>query len=247
MSLPRRPAEESRRPGDGTRRRDPGLERERDLRSSSASSTARTRPGSSKTVPLSRDEHDVWSATTGAPLPRHLLRHARRRVRTAPMHAFEPHRNLLDPYARGLARTPDGEWRGYVQDGWFDWGGVQKPRDPARPHRRLRGARAGAHEAQPRHPGGAARHLRRPRPPVDHRVPRRTSASRPSSCCRCTSTSTSSGCSRWASSTTGATTPSTSSPRTPRTPAAPPSSAAPARCCASSRGWCGCCTRPASR
>ena len=27
----------------------------------------------------------------------------------------------------------------------------------------------------------------------------------------------------------------------------PPSSAAPARCCASSRGWCGCCTRPASR
>ena len=46
------------------------------------------------------------------------------------MHAFEPHRNLLDPYARGLARTPDGEWRGYVQDGWFDWGGVQKPRVP---------------------------------------------------------------------------------------------------------------------
>jgi glycogen operon protein len=46
------------------------------------------------------------------------------------MHAFDPSQNLLDPYARGLARTPNGEWRGYVQDGFFDWGGVGKPRVP---------------------------------------------------------------------------------------------------------------------
>ncbi len=83
----------------------------------------------SKTVPLSRDAHDVWSATTGALSPGTYYA-LRAEGPTGPMHAFEPDRNLLDPYARGLARTPDGEWRGYVQDGWFDWGGVQKPRVP---------------------------------------------------------------------------------------------------------------------
>ncbi len=83
----------------------------------------------SKTVPLSRDAHGVWSATTGALSPGTYYA-LRAGGPTGPMHAFEPHRNLLDPYTRGLARTPDGEWRGYVQDGWFDWGGVQKPRIP---------------------------------------------------------------------------------------------------------------------
>ena len=83
----------------------------------------------SKTVPLSRDGHDVWSATTGSLSPGTYYA-LRAQGPTGPMHAFEPHRNLIDPYARGLARTPDGEWRGYVQDGWFDWGGVQKPRVP---------------------------------------------------------------------------------------------------------------------
>jgi glycogen operon protein len=80
----------------------------------------------SKTVPLSRDAHGVWSATTRSLSPGTYYA-IRANGPTGPQHAFEPDRNLLDPYARGLARTPDGEWRGYVQDGWFDWGGVQKP------------------------------------------------------------------------------------------------------------------------
>jgi glycogen operon protein len=73
-----------------------------------------------KTVPLSRDVHGVWSATTRALSPgtAYALRVDGRET------------ELLDPYARGLARTPDGTWRGYVQDGWFDWGGVRKPRTP---------------------------------------------------------------------------------------------------------------------
>ena len=83
----------------------------------------------SKTVPLSRDSHSIWSATTRSLAPGTYYA-----LRAAGPHgasdAFDASRNLLDPYARGLARTPDGEWRGYVQDGWFDWGGVEKPRIP---------------------------------------------------------------------------------------------------------------------
>jgi glycogen operon protein len=83
----------------------------------------------SKTVPLGKDGNDVWSATTRALAPGTYYA-LRAKGPKGAMHAFEPGRNLLDPYARGLARTPDGEWRGYVQDGWFDWGDVQKPRIP---------------------------------------------------------------------------------------------------------------------
>lgn len=83
----------------------------------------------SKTVPLSRDAHGVWSATTRALSPGTYYA-LRASGPDGPQHAFDPTLNLLDPYARGLARTPDGEWRSYVQDGWFDWGGVQKPRTP---------------------------------------------------------------------------------------------------------------------
>lgn len=82
-----------------------------------------------KRVPLTRGEGDVWTATT-----RSL------QVGTAyalsvdgpegPTHDFDPDRYLLDPYARGLARTPDGGWRGYVQDTAFDWGGIGKPGIP---------------------------------------------------------------------------------------------------------------------
>jgi glycogen operon protein len=83
----------------------------------------------SKTIPLSRDAHDVWSVTTRSLSPgtAYALRAS---GPIGPLHAFDPKLPLLDPYARGLARTPDGEWRGYVQDGWFDWGGVGKPRIP---------------------------------------------------------------------------------------------------------------------
>jgi glycogen debranching enzyme len=83
----------------------------------------------SKTVPLSRDAHGVWSATTRALSPGTYYS-LRADGPDGPEHAFDPTLHLIDPYARGLARTPDGGWRSYVQDGFFDWGGVQKPRTP---------------------------------------------------------------------------------------------------------------------
>jgi glycogen operon protein len=45
-------------------------------------------------------------------------------------HAFDAGRLVLDPYARGLARTPDGDWRSYVQNEEFEWQGAEKPRVP---------------------------------------------------------------------------------------------------------------------
>ncbi len=80
-------------------------------------------------VPLTKGEGDVWSVTTPS-----------LQVGTAyalsvdgpegPTHDYDPARFLLDPYARGLVRTRDGGWRGYVQDTAFDWGGVAKPGTP---------------------------------------------------------------------------------------------------------------------
>jgi glycogen operon protein len=80
-------------------------------------------------VPLARHDGDVWSAKTSKLVPgaRYALRAS---GPTGKTQDFDPARNLIDPYARGLARTSTGEWRSYVQDGTFDWGGVEKPRIP---------------------------------------------------------------------------------------------------------------------
>jgi glycogen operon protein len=82
-----------------------------------------------KTIQLSKDAHNVWSATTRSLSPGTYYA-LRANGPKDPMDTFDPIRQLLDPYARGLARTPSGEWRGYVQDGYFEWGGVGKPRIP---------------------------------------------------------------------------------------------------------------------
>jgi glycogen operon protein len=83
----------------------------------------------SSAVPMQRDEHDVWSASSPALVPG-----ARYSVRATgpdgPTHRFDPALDLIDPYARGLARTPAGGWRSYVQDDAFDWEGVVKPAIP---------------------------------------------------------------------------------------------------------------------
>jgi len=86
-------------------------------------------------LPLQRDAHGAWHGTSRALVPgaRYALR---AEGPSGPHHAFDPEVLLLDPYARGLARTPNGEWRGYVQDESFDWGGVEKPRI-ARDHKVL--------------------------------------------------------------------------------------------------------------
>ncbi len=83
----------------------------------------------STTYELKRNRFGVWRTTTRALTPgtRYALRVDGPRGTT---HAYDPERLLLDPYARGLSRTSDGDWRAYVQDETFDWGGAQKPRIP---------------------------------------------------------------------------------------------------------------------
>ena len=81
------------------------------------------------TIPLQRGDGDVWSATS--PELRVGAGYAiRARGPRGAAHAFDPTRNLLDPYARGLRRTPGAEWHSYVQDEAFDWDGVAKPGTP---------------------------------------------------------------------------------------------------------------------
>jgi glycogen debranching enzyme len=68
----------------------------------------------------------VWSVSSSR-----LVAGARYAIRASGpkgnTHDFDPNRNLIDPYARGLARTSAGEWRSYVQDDAFDWGNSKKP------------------------------------------------------------------------------------------------------------------------
>ncbi len=81
-------------------------------------------------VPLARDAHGVWSARTHVLRPgaHYTLRADGPREGGAP---FDPALDLLDPYARGLARTPGGGWRARVPaDDAFDWGGVERPSIP---------------------------------------------------------------------------------------------------------------------
>lgn len=80
-----------------------------------------------ETHDLHRMKSGVWHTTTKSLRPgvRYALRVD---GPEGPTHAFDRTNLLLDPYARGLARTADGDWRSYVQDDAFDWGGVQKPR-----------------------------------------------------------------------------------------------------------------------
>jgi glycogen operon protein len=81
------------------------------------------------TVAMARDEHNVWRAEHPA-----LAIGTRYSIRAdgphSPTNHFIPTRHLLDPYARGLARTPEGGWRSYVQDNSFDWAGAAKPGTP---------------------------------------------------------------------------------------------------------------------
>lgn len=82
-----------------------------------------------ETLPMLRDEHGVWEATSEKLVPgtRYSVRAS---GPSGPTHRFDPSRDLLDPYARGLARARDGNWRSYVQDDAFDWGKSAKPAIP---------------------------------------------------------------------------------------------------------------------
>jgi glycogen debranching enzyme len=80
-------------------------------------------------VPMHRGPGKVWHAEHP-----HLTPGARYSVRAhghdGRRHRFDPDRHLIDPYAKGLVRTRDGDWRAYVQDTHFDWARVSKPRTP---------------------------------------------------------------------------------------------------------------------
>jgi glycogen debranching enzyme len=82
-----------------------------------------------ETVPMQRGDNDVWQASS----PR-LTAGTRYSLRASgpggPAHRFDPTRDLLDPYSRGLTLLRNGKYRSYVQDTAFDWGGVPKPQIP---------------------------------------------------------------------------------------------------------------------
>ncbi len=80
-----------------------------------------------RTEKMAKGDGDVWSASSKLLVPG-----TRYSIRvdgpTAPGHAFDKSLHLIDPYARGLARTSNGDWRGYVQEpDTFDWGNSAKP------------------------------------------------------------------------------------------------------------------------
>ncbi len=82
-----------------------------------------------RTVELRADEHGVWSAADRGLRPG-VHYGVRADGPRDPMHRFDPRRTLLDPWGLGLEQTAGGRWLSVVQDGAFDWGGVEKPRIP---------------------------------------------------------------------------------------------------------------------
>ena len=78
---------------------------------------------------LTRDEHGVWSGSSSRLVPgaHYSLRAS---GPTGPQHFFDPNLHLIDPYARGLARTGSGHWHSIVPDDAFDWAGARKPNTP---------------------------------------------------------------------------------------------------------------------
>jgi glycogen operon protein len=80
-------------------------------------------------LPMLRGNDGVWSVDSAGLVPGALYS-VRATGPAGPTHRFDPTLDLIDPYARGLARTPAGEWRSSVQDDAFDWEGVTKPATP---------------------------------------------------------------------------------------------------------------------
>ncbi|MBB5633958.1 glycogen operon protein [Cryobacterium mesophilum] len=86
------------------------------------------------TIPLEKTVGDVWTVTSPKLVAgrNYTLRAAAdtgSRGAAAP-NRFDPNRNLIDPYSRGLSRAGNGEWRSCIVDDEFDWGGTAKPVTP---------------------------------------------------------------------------------------------------------------------
>ncbi|MBG6107077.1 glycogen debranching protein GlgX [Frigoribacterium sp. CG_9.8] len=82
-----------------------------------------------ESIQLQKDADGVWSGISPG-----LVAGTRYSLRASgpsgATHRFDSGIHLIDPYARGLARTASGEWRSYVQDDEFDWAGATKPAVP---------------------------------------------------------------------------------------------------------------------
>jgi glycogen operon protein len=86
-----------------------------------------------RVVPMRRDAGGVWTGSDFRLQPgrRYWLRADGEPVSDTNVKTpFDPTVDLLDPYARGVARTGRGTWRSVVVDDSFDWGGVVKPATP---------------------------------------------------------------------------------------------------------------------
>ena len=77
-------------------------------------------------IPLEKSEGGVFSAGNDLFQPgiSYILRAD---GPDGPRHAFQPERNLLDPYAKGLIRDNPRDYRCVAIDTSFDWEGVTKP------------------------------------------------------------------------------------------------------------------------
>ncbi len=77
-------------------------------------------------LPLEQTAAGIWSGTDEL-IQRGIKYVLRATGPEGPRHAFDPTRNLLDPYAKGLIRESPRDYHCVAVDTGFDWQGVQKP------------------------------------------------------------------------------------------------------------------------
>lgn len=77
-------------------------------------------------IPLEKGDDSVWSVSDDR-LQRGIKYVLRADGPEGPRHAFQPQRNLLDPYARGLVRETPRDYHNVAIEREFDWEGVTKP------------------------------------------------------------------------------------------------------------------------
>ena len=77
-------------------------------------------------IALARTDGGIWSVQDER-LQRGMKYVLRASGPKGPRHAFQPERNLLDPYAKGLVRENPKDYHCVAVDTAFDWQGVEKP------------------------------------------------------------------------------------------------------------------------
>lgn len=81
----------------------------------------------SQSIDLERAEDGIWSI--GSDLFHRGMKYTLRADGPqGPRHAFDPERNLLDPYAKGLVRLSPKEYHCVAVESEFDWQGVTAPK-----------------------------------------------------------------------------------------------------------------------